>query len=112
VRGIVVQVIVAAVGTLEEAGVTSEAAGAIPEVTGEAGAVGIPDADPVLLDCLVLYIKGCSSHKPASRAAGQAGVVCTLAAHCMLCMCSCSVFYIKLHLTQGLSTVRGCQHFC
>lgn len=118
-RGIVVQVIVAAVGTLEEAGVTSEAAGAIseatgaiPEVTGEAGAVGIPDADPVLLDCLVLYIKGCSSHKPASRAAGQAGVVCTLAAHCMLCMCSCSVFYIKLHLTQGLSTVRGCQHFC
>ena len=50
-RGIVVQVIVAAVGTLEEAGVTSEAAGAIseatgaiPEVTGEAGAVGIPDA--------------------------------------------------------------------
>ena len=71
-RGIVVQVIVAAVGTLEEAGVTSEAAGVTLEATGEAGAVWNPDAYSVLLDCPALYIKGCSTHK-GSRP-GRGGV--------------------------------------
>ena len=103
----------AAVGNLEEAGVTSEVAGAISEATGEAGVVWITIAYSVLLSCLGLYIKGVQLRQASTRSAGKAGLVCTSAPHSMLCMCSCSVTYIKAASCTRLEQSQGlCQHFC
>jgi len=109
VRGIVVQVIVAAVGTLEEAGVTSEAAGEISEATGEAGAVWIPDAYAlcswIAWFCTSRVAAHTSQHE--GRPARQGWCALQQLIPCSACAAVRSLTS-RLHLTQGLSRVKGC----